>query len=149
MAVIIAAESLPKNDEDINVLPLGPADVFAKQAGLVALVDGQFAGYVGALPPTRYRGLEMTKVGSLMVAERVRGCGIASTLVGSLSSRLYFQGQVPYAFCNDSSRGIFENAGFDSASPLELPSRAIGKKAVHAMIFNFEAMQVNAINRAA
>jgi len=124
VAKLLSAYTNGELGEAPQMLPVSPEDIYNKHIGLVALESGAAVGYVGALAPETWSGKPMSEVGSLMVLPAFRRQGIAHKLVGAISHIMAAVGELPYAFCNPSSIGVFGESGYAEAVAGEVPPSA-------------------------
>lgn len=107
-----------------QMLPVDPEALYNKFLGVVASIDGEFSGYIGAMNPTEHQSRAMAEVGSLWVEPGMRMHGIGSMLVNTASHLLLLEGIHPYAFCNPHSIGVFERNQYHPATLLDVPLEA-------------------------
>lgn len=124
IARALAAATTSSAEQPLQMLPITPEEVYAKYKGVVALVDGQFGGYVGAMQPLEHGVRTMSEVGSLWVPGEFRRHGIGTALTKSVSRLIQLDGITPYAFCNPSSKGIFDASGYRERTLRDVPEEA-------------------------
>lgn len=112
------------NGELPQMLPMNPCDLYKKFMGLVASVDGEFAGFIGASTPISHEGQAMSEVGSLWVESGLRQHGIGGLLVNAASHLLQLENIRAYAFCNPHSIGLFARNQYTPATLLDVPQEA-------------------------
>jgi len=125
IAGLIAAYTHGQLDEEPQMLPVDSADILDRHLGYVALKSGTFSGYIGAMHILAHKGLNMAEVGSLWVPKNSRHQGIAHKLIGLASGSLVAIQEVPYAFCNPLSKGIFTQMGYHEVDAQQVPPEAL------------------------
>lgn len=125
VATLVSDFTNGRMGEQPAMLPMKAEDIFAKHTGSVAMRDGVFAGYVGALHPETHQGQPMSEIGSLWIPKGHRRHGIAHELVGDIRDDLVGEGIRPFAFCNDLSLKIFQQSGFVTQAIEAIPDSAL------------------------
>lgn len=124
VAAVVSAYTQGELGEKPQMLPVTRQDVTEKFAGVIAMAEGVFSGYVAATTPVKHMNGEMSEVGSLWVPKTYRGQGVARALVGHISEVIWQKGVVPYAFCNPLSIGVFKSSGYEQSGPEAIPVEA-------------------------
>ena len=93
--------------EDLQMLPQAPEEIYKKQIALVAAYMDKPIGFIAASDAAEQNGQQMTEVGTLYVAKQFRKMGVGKLLVGLATAKVLEAGQIPYAFANNKSTGLF------------------------------------------
>ena len=126
-----------------QMLSVKKDDVLGRR-GVVALVDGEFGGYIGVMDPLNGpEDAKMAEIGTLWVEEKYRrhtpsGGELPEDVSNQEKRRQSIAGQLtqkateltmqervtPYGFCNGLSLGIFAALGYESGTLDDVPSEA-------------------------
>lgn len=134
-ANLISVLSKSNNSAERKVAPVEPEDIFLKYFGIVAMHNGEFAGYIAASQPTWHDNVLMCKVGSLVVAPLLQQRGIGSVLVEEMTESLLTEVKVPFAFCSDYSIKAFLRAGYIPALDIDIPEGETSLYGNKAMVY--------------
>jgi hypothetical protein len=102
---------------------------------LVALKEGEYAGYIRAGERYIKDSWTYQKIGSLIVPAALKGQGIAKELVIEATRASIFTHSIQFSCCNSIGEAVFKSVGYEIALPGKLPEETVSLYGNQSMIY--------------